>query len=144
MCGRVSVVDEDLLAPRHGLQRLDAETRQPEHRVLHPPETAVGLETVVGLQIFFVSGSNIFVRCHPRPCERGRLSSPRSACSWRGCRWSGCGGRGSSPGRSCSLPSCHHVIMLSAIMSVIRTRQHCLHIHLHLHACRTITADRGE
>ena len=54
VCGRVSVVDEDLLSPRHGLQRLDAETRQPEHRVLHPPETAVGLETVVGLQIFFV------------------------------------------------------------------------------------------
>ena len=52
VCGRVSVVDEDLLVPRHGLQRLDAETRQPEHRVLHPPETAVGLETVVGLQIF--------------------------------------------------------------------------------------------
>ena len=54
VCGRVSVVDEDLLAPRHGLQRLDAEARQPEHRVLHPPETAVGLETVVGLQIFLL------------------------------------------------------------------------------------------
>ena len=54
MCGRVSVVDEDLLAPRHGLQRLDAEARQPEHRVLHPPETAVGLETVVGLHIFLL------------------------------------------------------------------------------------------
>ena len=49
MAGRVSVVDEYLLAPGDALEAPDPEACQPEHRVTEPGEGAVGPETVVGL-----------------------------------------------------------------------------------------------
>ena len=49
LAGRVSVVDEDLLAPGDPLQRPDAEAGQAEHRVIEPREAAVRPEAVISL-----------------------------------------------------------------------------------------------
>ena len=49
MAGRVSVVDEYLLAPGDALEAPDPEACQPEHRVIESGEGAVRPEAVVGL-----------------------------------------------------------------------------------------------